>query len=344
MSPSTGADRAVDFDDAALAAYLKKALPDFEGPVEIVRFAGGQSNPTYSLATATRRYVLRRKPSGKLLESAHAIDREFRIIRALEAQQIPVPAARLYCEDASVIGTPFYLMDHVDGRIFRDPRLPGITPDERSAIYCEMNAVLAKLHAIDPAASGLGDFGRTGGYVARQLKRWSTQYRETGIDSIASMNFLMEWLPEHAPEEGETRIAHGDYRLENMIFHPTEPRILALLDWELSTLGDPWADVAYNCMVYHLSLPMQPGFEGRVPDGIPAEQDYVEAYCRRTGRSIGAADWQFYMAFSLFRLAAISAGIYMRGKVGSASSTNAHAFLEHARTIADAGQRAARGA
>jgi len=334
-------DHAIDGEQ--LAAYLARAVDGFAGPLEIRQYAGGQSNPTYQLITPSRRYVLRKKPPGTLLASAHAIDREYRIMAALHPRGLPVARPHVYCDDAAVIGTPFYVMDHLDGRVFRDPRLPDLAPGERSAIYRDMVEVLARLHAVDPAGAGLGDFGRIGGYAERQIKRWTGQYRESGLTDVEPMDFLMEWLPAHLPAAPETTIAHGDYRLENLVFHATEPRVIGILDWELSTLGDPLADLAYNCMVYRMSIPMQPGFEGRVPDGIPSEADYVDQYRVLTGRSVGEDSWRFYMAFSLFRLAAISAGIYIRGKRGSATSSDAHEFLGHARTIAEAGVRAARG-
>ena len=330
-------------DAARLAAYLETAVAGFKGPLEIRQYAGGQSNPTYQLITPEKRYVLRKKPPGTLLESAHAIDREYRIMAALDPLGLPVAKPRVYCEDGAIIGTPFYVMDHLDGRVFRDPRLPDLSTEERGAIYRDMIEVLAKLHAVEPQKAGLGDYGRIGGYAERQLKRWTGQYRDSGLTDIASMEFLMEWLPAHLPPAPETTIAHGDFRLENLVIHATEPRVIGILDWELSTLGDPLADLAYNCMVYRMSIPMQPGFQGHVPDGIPSEADYVEQYHALTGRSVGPEAWRFYMAFSLFRLAAISAGIYIRGKRGSATSSDAHEFLDHARTIADAGARAARG-
>lgn len=330
-------------DAALLETYLRARIEDFGRLLDVRKFAGGQSNPTFLLTTSSTRYVLRKKPPGKLVESAHAIDREYRVLAALEPVGVPVPSPRLYCDDTDIVGTPFYLMDHLDGRIFRDPRLPELPAETRAAVYREMGDVLARLHAVDPSGAGLDGFGRMGGYAERQLRRWSGQYRNTGIDDIEAMDFLIEWLPRHLPTSAHTTIAHGDYRLENLVFHPEESRIIGILDWELSTLGDPLADLAYNCMVYHMAIPMQPGFEGMVPDGIPSESEYVAHYCANTGRTITEADWRFYMAFSLFRLAAISAGIYMRGKSGSASSANAHEFREHARTIAEAGMRAARG-
>jgi aminoglycoside phosphotransferase (APT) family kinase protein len=330
-------------DAVRLDAYLREHLDGYEGPLEVRQYAGGQSNPTYALATPGQRFVLRRKPPGALLASAHAVDREYRIIRALAPLGIPVPQARAYCADAEVIGTPFYIMDHLDGRVFRDPRLPDFPADERAAIYAEMGSVLAALHTVDIPSAGLMYFGRFGGYVARQLKRWMGQYDNTGDIRNDSMEFLMRWLPDHAPAEEETTIVHGDYRLENLVFHPSEPRVIGVLDWELATLGNPLADLAYNCLVYRLSLPMQPGFGKAVPAGIPSEAAYIESYRRLTGRSVTANQWRFYTAFSLFRLAAISAGIYRRGQTGSASSDTAHEFLAHTRTIADAGVAAAKG-
>ncbi|GGA78917.1 aminoglycoside phosphotransferase [Nitratireductor aestuarii] len=326
-----------------LDRYLADHLPSYEGPLSIKQYAGGQSNPTYALTTPSKRYVLRKKPPGKLLKSAHAVDREYRLLRALKPLGIPVPEGLLYCDDEDVIGTPFYVMEHLEGRIFRDPRLPGQTPEQRTEIYAEMTNVLARLHSVDFHAAGLGDFGRVGGYISRQIQLWSKQYRDTGISDISSMEFLMDWLVENTPEARETTIAHGDYRLENLVFHPTELKIIGILDWELATLGDPLADLAYNSLVYRLSLPMQPGFEGHPPEGIPSEQDAVKRYTQMTGREVSPAKWQFYLAFSLFRLAAISAGIYTRGKTGSASSDTALEFLTHTRTIADCGAQAAKG-
>jgi aminoglycoside phosphotransferase (APT) family kinase protein len=330
-------------DAGRLDSYLKQHMDGYEGPLDIKQYAGGQSNPTYALITPGRRYVLRKKPPGNLLESAHAVDREYRIISALAPAGIPVPKARVYCDDASVLGTPFYVMDHLDGRIFRDPRLPDLLDGERTAIYNEMGSVLAALHSVDFRAAGLEEFGRIGGYVARQLKRWVSQYTDTGITDIESMTILMEWLSRNAPAEEETTIAHGDYRLENLVFHPSEACVIGVLDWELATLGNPLADLAYNCMVYRLSLPMQPGFADVLPEGIPSEAAYIERYQQQTGRRVTADQWRFYTAFSLFRLAAICAGIYKRAQTGSAASDTAHEFLVHTRTIADAGAAAARG-
>src|SRR5262245_40646523 len=260
------------FDVDALERYLQAHVPGFRGPLSVQQFRGGQSNPTYHLEAGGHEYVLRRKPPGKLLPSAHAVDREYRIMTALASTGVPVPRTYLYCDDAAVVGTPFYLMDCVHGRIFVEPALPGATPADRRGIYDAMNAVLARLHTVDWSALGLGDFGRPGNYFARQIHRWSAQYRASETEKIDSMERLLSWLPEHVPTADETTIAHGDYRPGNLIIHPTEPRVVAVLDWELSTLGHPLADLGYNCIPYYLT-DMNEGFYGLDSDvqGIPSE-------------------------------------------------------------------------
>jgi aminoglycoside phosphotransferase (APT) family kinase protein len=311
-------------DEPALAGYLRPLLPGFEGGFRIEQFQGGQSNPTYCLTTPAGRYVLRKKPPGTLLASAHAVDREFRVMRALAGSDVPVPAVRVLCEDTDVIGQAFYVMDFVEGRIFEDPRLPGCTADDRARIYDDMNRVLAALHAIDPAEVGLEGFGRPHGYLARQISRWSQQYRASAVDDVPAMNSLMDWLAERAPDVAdETAIAHGDYRPGNLLIHPTEARIIGVLDWELSTLGHPLADLAYNCQIYHLGA-RYPGPAMARADlaGMPSEADYLAAYCRRTGRD-GIADWPVFLAFSFFRGAAIGAGVYRRGLDGNAADAQA---------------------
>ncbi|HVS13016.1 MAG TPA: phosphotransferase [Thermoanaerobaculia bacterium] len=312
------------FDTAPLERWLAEHVEGYRGPVEVWQFAGGQSNPTYLLEAPSGCYVLRRKPPGKLLPSAHAVDREHRVLSALGP--IGVPVARTYglCEDESVVGTAFYLMEHVAGRVLRDPLLPGMEPAERTAIYDAMNAGLARLHTVDFEAIGLGDFGKQGDYVARQIHRWTKQYRASETVTIPEMDRLIEWLPRHIPDADETTLVHGDYRLENMIFHSTEPRILAILDWELSTLGHPLADLSYNCLLYRTDPQAFGGFGDTdlAALGIPSEQEYVAAYCRRTGRQ-GIEDWEFYMAFALFRIAAILQGIMGRVVDGTASAGNA---------------------
>ena len=323
-------------DEAALERYLSDHLAGFRGPLEIRQFEGGQSNPTYFLHAASGDYVLRKKPPGQLLPSAHAVDREYRVMKALAGTVVPVPPALLMCDDASVIGTSFFIMGCVDGRVFRQPHLPGVTPDDRVAMYEDMADVLARLHGVGVSAIGLSDYGKPGNYYARQIGRWGQQYVAARTDEIPSMDRLMEWLPAHIPGGDEITIVHGDYRVENLIFHPTEPRIVAIVDWELSTLGHPLADLAYNCLTYHLP----PEALGRAEDGdtdrsgIPDEAEYVAAYCKRTGRA-GIPDWNFYLAFSMFRLASILQGVYARGLQGNAASTYALQRGAAARVIAD---------
>ena len=314
------------FDEARLAAYLAGRLPGVSAPMTLRQFEGGQSNPTFLIESATGRYVLRKKPPGALLPSAHLVEREYRVMRALKDSDVPVPAMHLLCEDDSLIGTSFYVMDHIEGRVFRDPSLRGIPPADRAAIYDAMNDTLARLHAVDWRAAGLADFGKPENYVGRQTDRWTRQYRASQTQEIAAMDRLIDWLPAHMPADEEVSIAHGDFRLENLIFHPAEPRILAVLDWELSTLGHPLSDLAYNCMTYHfpaegLSFPGLGGLD-LATLGIPAESDYVDAYCRRTGRD-GIPEWQFFLAFSLFRMAAILQGVYARSLQGNAASEKA---------------------
>ena len=332
------------FDEAALERHLRAHLPGFTGPLEVRQFAGGQSNPTFFLTAGGRRYVLRKKPPGKLLPSAHAVDREYRVMRALASTDVPVPRVHLLCEDESVIGQAFYVMDWVEGRIFRDPTLPGLAPAERGAIYDAMNETLARLHRIDPAAVGLADYGKPGNYFARQIARWIKQYEASKTEEIESFDALVEWLPRNVPPGDETAIAHGDFRLENLIFHPAEPRVLAVLDWELSTLGHPLADLGYNVMGYFMPAG-SPQTLGRIDpsSGIPSVEDYVARYCERVGRR-PIERLEFYVAFSMFRLAAIAQGIAMRARTGSASSDQADAVGQAARGIADAAWALARGA
>jgi aminoglycoside phosphotransferase (APT) family kinase protein len=262
-----------------------------------------------------------------LLKSAHQVDREYRIMKALAATDVPVPKMHVLCEDESVVGTSFYVMDFLEGRIFRDPQLPGVAPAERAAIYDSMNDVLARLHKVDFASVGLSDFGKPGNYFERQIARWITQYRAAQTDDIADMERLIEWMPRNIPKDDSVSIAHGDYRLENTIFHPHEPRMIAVLDWELSTIGHPLADLAYNCMGYHVQNPRQGGLVGVdfAASGIPSERDYVAKYCARVGRG-RIDDWSFYVSFAVFRLASIAQGVYKRGLDGNASSETAATF------------------
>jgi aminoglycoside phosphotransferase (APT) family kinase protein len=312
------------FDEAALDRYLRANLPGYEGDAFIRQFQGGQSNPTFHLQTKDRAYVLRKKPPGVLLASAHAVDREYAVLSALVGTDVPVPVPRLLCSDDAVIGQMFYVMDHVPGRVLTDGLLPGSTPAERAAIYDSMNDVFAKLHQIDWRAAGLENFGKPDRYVARQVSRWSKQYVASDVPDCPAMNRVMAWLPEHDPGNDEAAIVHGDYRLGNLIVHPTEPRVVAVLDWELATIGHPLADLAYNCMHYHQPGGIGRGFAGidLASLGIPTESEYLAAYCRRTGRE-SAPNWSYYMVFSLFRIAAILAGVYRRGLDGNASDAQA---------------------
>ena len=328
------------FDEASLERYLRDHMLDFRGPLSVRQFVGGQSNPTFLLETPDARFVMRKKPPGTLLQSAHQVEREFRIIKALAATDVPVPRVHLLCEDAGVIGTAFFVMDFVEGRIMRDPMMPEASPRERTACYDSMNDVLARLHRVDFRAVGLGDFGRPEAYVARQLARWTRQYNASKTDEIPEMDRLIDWLNRHIPKADETTIAHGDYRIENLIFHPTEPRVVAVLDWELSTLGHPLSDLAWACRAYHCP----PGIDGVSSfqgidlklAGIPSEENFVAAYCRRVGR-VGVPELMFFVAFSFFRGAAISQGIAMRAKLGNASGPDAALRGAKARITAELG-------
>jgi aminoglycoside phosphotransferase (APT) family kinase protein len=301
------------FNEAALARYLKAHIPGFNGPCEVRQFQGGFSNPTFHLQTPARAYVLRKKPPGQLLHSAHAVDREYRVLKALQESAVPVPHVHVLCTDEKLIGTIFYVMDYVQGRVFTNPLLPGCSPAERRAMYDSTNDVLAKLHNVDYRAVGLTDFGKPSGYVARQVSRWSQQYMLSTLGNTPAMNQLMEWLPQHLPKQDEATIAHGDYRIGNLLFHPTEPRAVAVLDWELSTIGHPLGDLAYCCSAYHLPSATGRGFAGAdlAALGIPSEAEFLESYRRRTGRS-EIPNWTFFIVFSLFRSAAILAGVYRR--------------------------------
>jgi len=327
-------------DATSLAVWLRANVDAGIGDIVVEQYQGGQSNPTYRLTAGDRRYVLRRKPPGKLLPSAHAVDREYRVMSALAGTGVPVAKMHALCEDDTVIGTAFYVMEYVEGRILWDPTLPGMTPASRAAHYDELNRVIATLHRVDYAAIGLGEFGRTGSYIERQVARWSKQYQAAGADRIHAMDRLIEWLPAHIPDGDETSIVHGDYRLDNVIFHPTEPRILAVLDWELSTLGHPLSDFAYQVMAWRLSPQEFRGIKGAdlAALGIPSEADYVAAYCRRTGRA-GIPDWEFYLIFNMFRIAAILHGVLSRALQGNAASADAVAMGSRARPVADVAWR-----
>ncbi len=315
------------FDVASLEQWMADNVEGFAGPLTVSQFKGGQSNPTYRLDTPSgRAFVLRRKPPGKLLPGAHAVEREARVMSALGAQGFPVPHVHGLCEDDSVIGTPFFVMDLVEGRIVWEAGFPGLTHPDRAAHFDAMNATIARLHSYDPTAIGLGDYGRASGFVERQVARWSKQY-ETDIDAgrVPAMDHLTAWLREHLPpDSGDARVVHGDFRCDNMIFAANEPRVAAVLDWELSTLGDPAADFVYHLMMYRMPAGMFTGLAGLdlAELGIPAEQEYVDAYCRRTGRA-GLPNLDYLMAFVIFRLAAICHGI--RGRLARGSASSAHA-------------------
>ncbi|TAG48795.1 MAG: phosphotransferase family protein [Betaproteobacteria bacterium] len=333
------------FDIAALESYLRAHVEGFAGPLTVEQFKGGQSNPTFKLITPHRSYVMRCKPGpvAKLLPSAHAIEREFRVMRALSGSDVPVPAMHVLCEDEAVLGRAFYVMDFVEGRVLWEPQLPGLTSTQRAAIFGEMNRVMAALHQVDFAAAGIADYGKHDGYLSRQIARWTKQYRASETESIASMDALIEWLPAHIPAGEETNIVHGDYRLDNVIFHPTEPRILAVLDWELSTLGHPLADFAYHCMTWYLPPGAGRGLAGYdlAGTGIPSVKDYIAMYCQRTGRSDGIPHFEFYMAFNMFRMAGILQGIMKRVVDGTAASAQALQMGKATRPIADEGWRVA---
>jgi aminoglycoside phosphotransferase (APT) family kinase protein len=323
-------------DAAALAGFLRTHVADFSGELIVEQFEGGQSNPTYRVTAGDRRYVLRRKPPGALLPSAHAVEREFRIMSALAASDVPVARVYALCEDPTVIGTAFYVMEYVAGRILWDPTLPGMTAAARTAHYDELNRVIAALHRIDYIAAGLADFGRRGGYVERQVARWSKQYQAAVAERIPAMDRLIEWLPRHVPPGDETSIVHGDYRIDNVIFHPTEPRVLAVLDWELSTLGHPLSDFAYQVMAWRLTAQQFRGLKGCdfAALGIPTEDEYVAAYCRRTGRT-AIAHWDVYLIFNMFRIAAILHGVLSRALQGNAASSHAVETGSRAQLVAD---------
>ena len=309
------------FDEARLAAWMTANVDGYQGPLRVQQFQGGASNPTFLLTAGDGHlYVLRKKPPGQLLSSAHQVDREYRVMKALHGH-IPVPVMRALCEDPEVIGATFYVMDYLEGRIFRDATLPGLEPAERAAIYDDLNATLAKLHKVDFEAVGLGDYGRPGNYFERQVARWTRQYRDAQTEEIPAMEALIAELPGRIPADQSVTIAHGDYRLENVMYHPTEPRIIAVLDWELSTIGHPLADIAYNGFIWRSHSPGWGSLDGVdfATCGIPTEAAYVAAYCRRTGRD-AIADWPFYMAFGIFRLASISQGVYRRILGGNAST------------------------
>jgi aminoglycoside phosphotransferase (APT) family kinase protein len=337
-----------DVDLTALRAWLQATLPGFAGPLRIEQFKGGQSNPTFKLITPAAAYVMRCKPGpvAKLLPSAHAIEREYRVMAALAGRGVPVPQMLALCEDEAVIGRAFYVMSMVEGRVLWEQSLPELSRAERGAVYDEMNRVIAALHTVDVAAAGLADYGRAGNYFERQIGRWGKQYLASITQPIEAMDRLMAWLPAHMPasarDHSKVCIVHGDYRLDNLVFHPSEPRVLAVLDWELSTLGHPLADFSYHCMAWHIPPGAFRGIGGldHAALGIPLEADYVARYCERTGLTTPerlAADWNFYLAYNLFRLAAILQGIAKRVEDGTAASDRARQAGAGARPLAELG-------
>jgi aminoglycoside phosphotransferase (APT) family kinase protein len=337
------------FDPDRLAAWLEPRIAGFRGPLDVRQFKGGQSNPTYLVATPTRSYVLRRKPPGKLLASAHAVDREHRVLTALHREGFPVAEPLVYCADEAVIGTPFYVMGHVAGRVFWDPAMPGSDPRERAGVYDAMNATLARLHAFDPAAIGLADFGRPEGYVARQVKRWSEQYRQSETQAIPEMDRLMAWLPDHVPPTSRPALVHGDYRLDNLILDAAEPRVAAVLDWELATIGDPNADAVYHLMAWVMPPAESGGGTGTLVGrdladlGIPSLDAYADLYARRMGLT-EIPHLETLLAYNLFRFAAILQGIAGRVRDGTATNANAAAMAAEVRPLAVAAWEWARRA
>lgn len=328
-----------EIDTTALAGWLGSRVEGLRPPVTAQRFSGGQSNPTFQLTDAAgQRYVLRKKPAGELLPSAHAVDREYRVMKALEHTDVPVARMLCFCDDPEVIGTPFYVMEFVEGRIFWDPALPEVDARQRAAMYGDMNRVVAALHRVDHRAVGLEDYGRPGNFLERQIRRWTRQYQASATESIPAMDRLIEWLPAHIPAREETAIFHGDLRMDNMIFHPTQPRVLAVLDWELSTLGHPLADFAYHVLPWRLTSNEFRGMAEKdvTALGIPTEQAYLRSYCQATSRAVEPSDYEFCMAYSMFRLAAILQGILKRSIDGTASNAQARQTGLKARVIAEA--------
>jgi aminoglycoside phosphotransferase (APT) family kinase protein len=330
----------LQFSVEKFSEWAKNNVPEMNSsaPITVKKFKGGQSNPTYLISQADQSFVLRRKPPGNLLPSAHAVDREFKVIQSLSKHDFPVARPVAYCKDLEIIGSEFYLMDFVEGRIFWDPLLPELNNQQRPIIFEQMNSVIAKMHSLDPIEIGLGDYGRFGGYVQRQIERWSKQYRASETEKIPAMDNLMDWLPQHIPHYDSTRLVHGDYRLDNMIFDPKTLQVIAVLDWELSTLGNPLSDFAYHVMNWRLSPAIFRGIAGEdiARLNIPDEKTYVQSYLKKTGFEIESAkDWEFYIVFNMFRLVAILQGVMARALQGNASSDQAIDSGKRARPLAE---------
>lgn len=329
----TAVREAHKFDESALAHYMQTHVEGFSGPLTVRQFEGGQSNPTFQLITPSRTYVMRKQPPGELLPSAHQVDREYKVMHALWGSDVPVPRMYCLCEDTSVIGTKFYVMEMVEGRLFTETRLPSLTNTERKAIYLDLARVMAALHSVEPAAVGLGEFGRPGNYYERQIGRWTKQYVASKTEQIDAMDNLIEWLPANTPAAADAVVVHGDYRLGNVLIHPQEPRIVAVLDWELSTLGDGLADLGYLCQEYHGESYEDEGLAGCdfEATGIPTEAEFVAHYCQHAGRD-KIDNWPFYLIYNMFRSAGIIQGVYKRGLDGNASSDKALEYKDHCRT------------
>ena len=336
--PEATPTKSAAFDQNVLAAWLKaQGLLD-RATLTVKALTGGQSNPTFLLSSGAQRYVLRKKPPGPLLPSAHAVDREFRVMQALQHSDVPVPKLFAYSEELDVVGTPFYIMEYLDGRVIVDQSLPGLTKTDRASVYQDMNRVIAALHNVDYAKVGLETFGKPGNYFGRQIARWSRQYKEANTEDIPELHALIDWLPANIPAGEQTSIVHGDYRLDNLVLHPTEPRAIGLLDWELATLGHPLADFAYHCMSWHIPASLWRGIGGLdlAALGIPDEAYYLKQYSEATGLD-GAEHWDFYLAYNLFRMAAILQGIARRAADGTAASSDALETGSKARPLAEIG-------
>jgi aminoglycoside phosphotransferase (APT) family kinase protein len=336
--PEATPTKSAAFDQNVLAAWLKaQGLMD-RATLTVKALTGGQSNPTFLLSSGAQRYVLRKKPPGPLLPSAHAVDREFRVMQALQHSDVPVPKLFAYSEELDVVGTPFYIMEYLDGRVIVDQSLPGLTKTDRASVYQDMNRVIAALHNVDYAKVGLETFGKPGNYFGRQIARWSRQYKEANTEDIPELHALIDWLPANIPAGEQTSIVHGDYRLDNLVLHPTEPRAIGLLDWELATLGHPLADFAYHCMSWHIPASLWRGIGGLdlAALGIPDEAYYLKQYSEATGLD-GAEHWDFYLAYNLFRMAAILQGIARRAADGTAASSDALETGSKARPLAEIG-------